>query len=100
MNEHDRRLPLYWPVTEVQESGLYFYQEATQAYLPECRVNVTGHGEFIMLGSYSYLGLNGHPKINEAAQDAIVRFGTGTHGVRLLAGTLDLHRDLEQRIAR
>jgi glycine C-acetyltransferase len=99
MNQHDRSLPLYWPVREVQESGLYFYLEATESYLPDCGVNVTGHGQLTMLSSYSYLGLNGHPKINRAAHDAIDRFGTGTHGVRLLAGTLDLHRELEQRIA-
>jgi glycine C-acetyltransferase len=63
-------------------------------------VTVAGHGQLTMLSSYSYLDLNGHPKINQAARDAIDRFGTGTHGVRLLAGTLDLHRELEQRIAR
>jgi glycine C-acetyltransferase len=84
----------------VQESGLYFYLEATDSYLPEARVNVVGHGQLIMLSSYSYLDLNGHPKINKAAHAAIDRFGTGTHGVRLLSGTLDLHRELEKRIAR
>ena len=53
-----------------------------------------------MLGSYSYLGLIGHARINAAAQAAIERFGTGTPGVRLLAGTLDIHHALEERIAR
>jgi 8-amino-7-oxononanoate synthase len=98
MAEQD--LTLYWPLREVEESGLYFYQEAIESYLPDSRVNVVAHGQMIMLSSYSYLGLNGHPKINEAAQDAIRRYGTGTQGVRLLAGTLDLHRALEERIAR
>jgi 8-amino-7-oxononanoate synthase len=96
----DHGLPLYWPLSEVQESGLYFYLEATESYLPDCRVSVAGHGQLTMLSSYSYLGLNGHPRINRAAQEAIERFGTGTHGVRLLGGTLDLHKDLEERIAR
>jgi 8-amino-7-oxononanoate synthase len=99
MNQHDGRLPLYWPVRELQENDLYFYLEATEDYLPDCGVSVTGHGPLTMLSSYSYLGLNGHPKINKAAQQVIDRFGTGTHGVRLLAGTLDLHRELEERIA-
>jgi glycine C-acetyltransferase len=53
-----------------------------------------------MLSSYSYLGLLGHPQIEAAAKEAIDRFSTGTHGVRLLAGTLTLHNELEQRIAR
>jgi glycine C-acetyltransferase len=43
--------------------------------------------------------LIGHPRINKAAKDAIDRYGTGTHGVRMLAGTLDLHRELEETIA-
>jgi glycine C-acetyltransferase len=53
----------------------------------------------IMLSSYSYLGLLGHPRINTAAKEAITQFGTGTHGVRLLSGTLNLHSELENRIA-
>jgi glycine C-acetyltransferase len=52
-----------------------------------------------MFASYSYLGLIGHPKINAAAKAAIDKYGTGTHGVRSLAGTLDLHVELEQTIA-
>jgi glycine C-acetyltransferase len=52
-----------------------------------------------MYASYSYLGLIGHPRINKAARDAIDRFGTGTNGVRSLAGTLTLHAELEERIA-
>jgi 8-amino-7-oxononanoate synthase len=53
----------------------------------------------LMLGSYSYLGLNGDVRINQAAQEAIEHYGTGTMGVRLLAGTLDIHKRLEKRIA-
>jgi glycine C-acetyltransferase len=49
--------------------------------------------------TYSYLGLLGHPRIREAATSAIARYGTGTHGVRLLGGNLDLHESLEARIA-
>lgn len=52
-----------------------------------------------MYASYSYLGLVGHPRINEAAQQAIAKYGTGTHGVRLLAGTLTIHTELEETIA-
>jgi glycine C-acetyltransferase len=50
--------------------------------------------------SYSYLGLLGHPWIDRAAREAVARYGTGTHGVRILAGSLPLHTELEQTIAR
>ncbi len=91
---------MLWPIAQYKKEGLYFYLEATQDVLPNGRVNVENYGEMIMLGSYSYLGLIGHPKINEAAKAAIDKYGTGTHGVRLLAGSLVLHNELEERIAR
>src|SRR5262249_47608476 len=90
-----RKLRTLWPI----DDPLYFYLEAIEEYRPGCRVKVAGHGEMIMLGGYSYLDLNGHPAINHAAQQAIERYGTGTLGGRLLAGSLDLHRKLEARIA-
>ncbi|HLB64379.1 MAG TPA: aminotransferase class I/II-fold pyridoxal phosphate-dependent enzyme, partial [Anaerolineales bacterium] len=62
------------------------------------RVLVSGR-EMAMFASYGYLGLLGHPRINAAAREAIDRFGTGTHGVRMLAGSLTLHRELEENIA-
>ena len=53
----------------------------------------------VQLASYSYLGLIGHPRIEQAAQEAIDEYGTGAGGVRLLTGTTDLHERLEARIA-
>jgi glycine C-acetyltransferase len=91
--------PVLWPIEEYKEQGLYFYLEEVEEILPHGRVRVKNHGEMIMLGSYSYLGLIGHPRINAAAKEAVDSFGTGTHGVRLLAGTLPLHHQLEERIA-
>lgn len=91
---------MLWPIEYYKQEGMYFYLEATKEILPNGRVNVENHGEMIMLGSYSYLGLIGHPKINAAAKAAIDQYGTGTHGVRLLAGSLVLHNELEERIAR
>src|ERR1700749_534156 len=55
--------------------------------------------DLLMLSSYDYLGLIGDPRIDEAAIEAIRKYGTGTGGVRLLTGTLDLHREVEQAIA-
>lgn len=58
-----------------------------------------GH-EMLMLSSYDYLGLIGDPRIDAAAIEAVKRYGTGTGGVRLLTGTLELHRETEEAIAR
>ncbi|HLT47211.1 MAG TPA: aminotransferase class I/II-fold pyridoxal phosphate-dependent enzyme [Rubricoccaceae bacterium] len=59
------------------------------------------HGrEVIMAGSNNYLGLTNHPKVVEAAQAAIAKYGTGCTGSRFLNGTLDLHLELEDRLAR
>lgn len=96
---NDQALEPYWPIGSLREQDLYFYLEETEAVLPDFRVRVAGHGEMVMLGSYSYLGLNGHPRVNHAARDAIDRYGTGGHGARLLAGTLAVHRELEGKIA-
>lgn len=96
----DDSLETYWPVAAVREQDLYFYLEQIEEYLPNNRVRVRGHGDMLLLGGYSYLGLNGHPAINASAVRAIERYGTGTYGVRMLAGTLDLHKNLENSIAR
>lgn len=52
-----------------------------------------------MLASYSYLGFLNDPEVTQAACDAINQNGTGAHGVRLLAGTLQCHRQLENELA-
>lgn len=62
-------------------------------------VEMDGH-RMLMLSSYDYLGLIGDPRVDEAAIAAVRRYGTGTGGVRLLTGTLDLHRELEEALAR
>jgi 8-amino-7-oxononanoate synthase len=63
------------------------------------RVEVDGR-EMLMLSAYDYLGLIGHPEVEAAAIAAVRTHGTGSGGVRLLTGTLTLHRELEERIAR
>ncbi|WP_343112047.1 aminotransferase class I/II-fold pyridoxal phosphate-dependent enzyme, partial [Mucilaginibacter sp.] len=52
-----------------------------------------------MFGSNSYLGLTNHPKIKEASKKAIDKYGTGCAGSRFLNGTLDIHIELENRLA-
>jgi 8-amino-7-oxononanoate synthase len=55
--------------------------------------------KIIMAGSNNYLGLTTHPKVKEAAIQAVKKYGTGCSGSRYLNGTLDLHNDLEARLA-
>ena len=55
--------------------------------------------ELIMLGSNNYLGLTNHPRVKEAAQAAIAKYGTGCAGSRFLNGTLDIHIELEEKLA-
>ncbi len=53
----------------------------------------------IMCGSNNYLGLTTHPKVRQAAKDAIDRFGTSCTGSRFLNGTLEMHEQLERELA-
>ncbi|MCI0519971.1 MAG: aminotransferase class I/II-fold pyridoxal phosphate-dependent enzyme, partial [Chloroflexi bacterium] len=85
-------------VNNFKEHDLYFYNQPVSELRGGARVIVNGR-EMGMYASYSYLGLVGHPRINAAAKAAIDQYGTGTHGVRTLAGTLKLHYELEETIA-
>ncbi len=85
-------------VAGMKENDEYYYNMPVTEMRGGSKVMVDGR-EMGMYASYSYLGLVGHPRINKAAQDAVAKYGTGTHGVRTLAGTLDLHRELEDTIA-
>ncbi|MCK4296384.1 MAG: aminotransferase class I/II-fold pyridoxal phosphate-dependent enzyme, partial [Candidatus Marinimicrobia bacterium] len=53
----------------------------------------------IMIGSNNYLGLTHHPKVIEAAKNALEEYGTGRTGSRFLNGTLDIHEEFEQELA-
>ena len=85
-------------VSTLRESDLYFYNQPIEEMREGAKVLVRGR-EMGMYASYSYLGLIGHPRINEAAKKAVDKYGTGTHGVRTLAGTLTIHSELEETIA-
>ena len=82
---------------EVKALGLYPYfkpLEATDGTIVEIEGN-----EVIMAGSNNYLGLTNDQRTIEAAQAAIVKYGTGCTGSRYLNGTLDIHIKLEERLA-
>src|SRR5215831_15817766 len=83
---------------EAMELGIYPYflplqnSEGTTAIFE-------GH-EVVMIGSNNYLGMTTHPKVRQAAIDAIKVYGTSCTGSRFLNGTLELHLELERRLAR
>ena len=79
-------------------SDLYLYQQPLSGRSGP-RVMLNGR-PMLVLSSYDYLGLIGHPAIESAAIEAVQTFGTGTGGVRLLTGTTDLHRGLEHDLAK
>src|SRR5881227_3556586 len=62
-------------------------------------VTIDGH-EVITLSSNNYLGLTVHPKLREAASEAIKKYGVGSGSVRTIAGTMSLHTELEEKLAR
>jgi len=79
-------------------AGLYtYFQPIASAQDPEV---VVGRRRMIMIGTNNYLGLTTHPKVREAAQEALRRYGTGCGGSRFLNGTLDLHEAVERKLAR
>ena len=55
--------------------------------------------EVINFASYNYLGLSGHPKVNQAAKDAIDHYGTSVSASRIVSGERPIHQQLEQKIA-
>jgi len=83
---------------EAQEQGVYPYFTPIQEVNGN-KVLVNGK-EMIMVGSNNYLGLLDHPKVIQAAKDAVDRYGVSTCGSRFLNGTLDIHVELEERLAK
>ncbi len=87
----------YTAASDAREAGLYPYfvpltnNEGTEALI--------GDHHLIMIGSNNYLGLTVHPQVRQAAIDAIETFGTSCTGSRFLNGTLELHLELERRLA-
>jgi 8-amino-7-oxononanoate synthase len=82
---------------EVKATGLYPYFRAIEENEGPV-VRIEGR-KIIMAGSNNYLGLTAHPKVKEAAIHAVEKYGTGCSGSRYLTGTLDLHNELEARLA-
>jgi len=82
---------------EIKAEGLYPYFKPLQA-TDGTTVQIDGR-EVIMAGSNNYLGLTNDPRVIEAATDVLKVYGTGCTGSRYLNGTLDLHIELEEKLA-
>jgi 8-amino-7-oxononanoate synthase len=82
----------------VREMGLYPYFRPIESG-QDTEVIIDGK-RVLMFGSNSYLGLTSHPKIKEASKKAIDIYGTGCAGSRFLNGTLSIHLELEEKLAR
>ncbi|HEX5726803.1 MAG TPA: 8-amino-7-oxononanoate synthase [Longimicrobiaceae bacterium] len=88
----------YTRAREVQASGYYPYFVPIEASY-DSEVVIDGQRK-IMVGSNNYLGLTHHPYVLEKAREALYRYGAGCTGSRFLNGTLDLHVQLEEQLAR
>ncbi|MFH2052068.1 MAG: aminotransferase class I/II-fold pyridoxal phosphate-dependent enzyme [bacterium] len=85
------------PAKDLMAADLYNYFRVIES-AQENTVRYKGR-EVIMLGSNNYLGLTNHPRVKEAAREAIAKYGTGCAGSRFLNGTLDIHIELEEKLA-
>lgn len=99
----DTYAPLLQKVNKFQDAdrlkrrGLYPYFRPI-ASAQDTEVELHGR-QVLMLGSNSYLGLTNHPELKKAAVEAVRKYGTGCAGSRFLNGTLDIHVELEERLA-
>jgi len=92
-----QRTEAYTDPQQIKATGLYPYFRVIESD-QDTEVIMNGQ-KVLMFGSNSYLGLTNHPRIKEAAKAAIDKYGTGCAGSRFLNGTLDLHLQLERRLA-
>jgi glycine C-acetyltransferase len=84
-------------IEDLKAKGLYRRLRVVQSE-QRSRCVIDGR-EVITLSSNNYLGLNTHPRLREAAIEAVRRFGAGSGAVRTIAGTMSLHEELERRLA-
>lgn len=91
------KLARYQEPQRVKALGVYPYFRPIES---EQNTEVVMHGKrVLMFGSNSYLGLTNHPKIKQASIEAIKKYGTGCAGSPFLNGTLDIHIELEEKLA-
>lgn len=91
-------LAQYQEPQKVKAVGLYPYFRPIESD-QDTVVQINGK-PVLMFGSNSYLGLTNHPRLKEGAIKAVEKYGTGCAGSRFLNGTLDIHIELEERLAK
>lgn len=92
-----KKLAQYDEPQKAKAAGVYPYFRAISSE-QDTEVIINGK-KVLMFGSNCYSGLVNHPKIKQAAIEAIEKYGTGCAGSPFLNGTLDIHKDLERRLA-
>jgi 8-amino-7-oxononanoate synthase len=97
-NRIKERIRDYKGAQRVMATGLYPYFRPIESE-QDTEVIIAGK-RLLMFGSNSYMGLTNHPKVKEVAVKAIQKYGTGCAGSRFLNGTLDIHIQCEEKIAR
>ena len=98
MDVFDKCLKINEEYLQIKGSGHYFFFRKIES--PQDSEVIVGGRRLIMVGSNNYLGLTNHPRVKEAAIKAIERFGTGCAGSRFLNGNLEIHEELEMKLAR
>ena len=98
MDVFEKCLKIYETTQGLRASGHYFFFRKLES-AQDSEVVVNGK-RVIMIGSNNYLGLTNHPRVKEAAIKAIERFGCGCAGSRFLNGNLEMHEELETKLAR
>ncbi|HOH96610.1 MAG TPA: pyridoxal phosphate-dependent aminotransferase family protein, partial [Candidatus Enterocola sp.] len=93
-----QRLSLYDAPQKAKALGVYPYFRAISS--DQDTVVMIDGKPVLMFGSNSYLGLTNHPRIKEGSIKATEKYGTGCAGSRFLNGTLDIHLELEERLAK
>ncbi|GHT30058.1 8-amino-7-oxononanoate synthase [Bacteroidia bacterium] len=91
------KLAKYDAPQQAMAAGIYPYFRTIESD-QDTEVQINGR-KVLMFGSNAYLGLTNHPKVKEAAIEATRKYGTGCAGSRFLNGTLDIHVELEKRLA-
>jgi 8-amino-7-oxononanoate synthase len=91
------KLSKYDAPQKAMAAGIYPYFRTIESD-QDTEVQISGK-KVLMFGSNAYLGLTNHPKVKEAAIEATKKYGTGCAGSRFLNGTLDIHVELEKRLA-
>jgi 8-amino-7-oxononanoate synthase len=97
MDVFEKCLKIYGQTQELRASGHYFFFRKLES-AQDSEVVVNGK-RVIMIGSNNYLGLTNHPRVKEAAIKAIEKFGSGCAGSRFLNGNLEIHEELEMKLA-